>query len=39
MDAGRREIAGGGLFIEDGFIRQAGPTAELPSTADEVLET
>ena len=38
MDAGRREIAGGGLFIEDGFIRQAGPTAELSETADEVLD-
>ena len=38
MDAGRREIAGGGLFIEDGFIRQAGATSELPSTADEVLD-
>lgn len=37
MDAQRREIAGGGLFIRDGFIEQVAPTAELPATADEVL--
>ncbi len=38
MDADRREIAQGGLFIEDGFIKQAGATSELPQTADEVLD-
>ncbi|MCP4306713.1 MAG: 8-oxoguanine deaminase [bacterium] len=38
MDDQRREIADGGLFIEDGFIKQVGPTAELPDTADEVLD-
>lgn len=38
MDTGRREIAGGGMFIEDGFIRQVGPSEELPETADEVLD-
>ncbi len=38
MDAGRREIAQGGLFIKDGFIQQAGPSSELPQTADEVLD-
>ena len=38
MDAQRREIAGGGLFARDGFIEQVGPTAELPPTADEVLD-
>ena len=38
MDAGRREIAGGGLFIEDGFIQQVGPSSELPQDADEVLD-
>lgn len=38
MDAQRREIQDGGLFIRDGFIEQAGPSAELPQTADEVLD-
>ena len=38
MDAGRREIEQGGLFIEDGFIKQVGPTSELPRSADEVLD-
>ncbi len=38
MDDHRREIADGGLFIRDGFIEQVGPTAELPSTADEILD-
>ncbi|WP_148598770.1 8-oxoguanine deaminase [Aquisphaera giovannonii] len=38
MDAGRREIRGGGMFIRDGRIEQVGPTAELPATADEVLD-
>lgn len=38
MDDQRREIADGGLFIEDGFISHVGTTAELPDTADEVLD-
>jgi 8-oxoguanine deaminase len=38
MDSRRREIAGGGLFIRDGFIEQVGPSAELPPTADRVLD-
>lgn len=38
MDAQRREISDGGLFARDGFIEQVGPTAELPTTADEVLD-
>jgi len=38
MDSQRREIAGGGLFARDGFIERVGPTAELPATADEVLD-
>ena len=38
MDAGRREIAQGGLFVEDGFITQVGLTSELPQDADEVLD-
>ncbi len=37
MDDHRREIPDGGFFVEDGFIRQVGPTSELPATADEVL--
>ena len=38
MDAGRREIGDGGLFIRDGWIEQVGPTDELPPGADEVLD-
>ena len=38
MDGQRREIDDGGLFIEDGFIKQAGPTDKLPTAADEVLD-
>ena len=38
MDSERREISGGGLFIRDGSIEAAGPTAELPSSAEEVLD-
>ncbi len=38
MDDHQREIPGGGLFIRDGFIEQAGPTSTLPTTADEVLD-
>ncbi len=38
MDGDRREIAGGGLYAEDGWVTQVGPTAELPATADEVLD-
>ncbi len=38
MDGERREIAGGGLFAEDGWITRVGPSADLPDTADEVLD-
>ncbi len=38
MDDHRREIPDGGLFVCDGFIEQAGATAELPAQADEVLD-
>jgi cytosine/adenosine deaminase-related metal-dependent hydrolase len=38
MDVDRRELRGAGLFAVDGFIRQVGPTAELPATADVVLD-
>lgn len=38
MDDHRREIADGGLFIRDGFIERVGTTADLPQTADEILD-
>ncbi len=38
MDERRREIPGGGLFAEDGRILAVGASAELPATADEVLD-
>ena len=38
MDDHRREIPDGGLFIQDGFIKQVGASDELPTTADEVLD-
>ena len=37
MDDQRREITDGGLFIEEGFIKQIGNSSELPEAADEVL--
>lgn len=38
MDDHQREIASGGLFIRDGFIEQVGPSAELPTEADQILD-
>lgn len=38
MDDHRREIPEGGLFIRDGFIEKVGPTNELATSADEVLD-
>ncbi len=38
MDAARREIRNGGLFVVDQRIVAVGPTAELPQTADDVLD-
>jgi 8-oxoguanine deaminase len=38
MDAARREIEGGGLYIRDGWIEQVGPTDELPAEADMVVD-
>ena len=38
MDDARREIAGGGVYVEGNRIAAAGPTAELPETADEVID-
>jgi len=37
MDAARREIPSGGVFIRDGVIEAVGPSAELPATADNVI--
>jgi len=38
MDDHHREIPEGGLFIRDGFIEQVGVSANLPDSADEVLD-
>ena len=38
MDGERREIRGGGLYIEDNLIKQVGPSETLPQQADEVLD-
>lgn len=38
MDAQRREITNGGMFIVDGFIDQVGPTGDLPQSADNVVD-
>ncbi|WP_428825305.1 8-oxoguanine deaminase [Azonexus sp. IMCC34842] len=37
MDAARREIVGGGVFIRDGVIEAVGSSAELPASADRVI--
>ena len=38
MDAGRRELAGAGLFARDGVIELVAEDAALPATADLVLD-
>jgi cytosine/adenosine deaminase-related metal-dependent hydrolase len=38
MDASRREIANGALFVRDRVIEQVGTTDELPQSADDVLD-
>lgn len=38
MDDRQREIADGGLFVRDGLIEQVGPSHELPTSADEILD-
>ncbi|MEP6873137.1 MAG: 8-oxoguanine deaminase [Burkholderiales bacterium] len=38
MDAQRREIADAAVFVRDNVIEAVGPTAELPTTADEVID-
>jgi cytosine/adenosine deaminase-related metal-dependent hydrolase len=37
MDVKRRSFQGGGLFIRDNVIEQAGPASDLPETADRVI--
>ncbi len=38
MDGHRHEIHGGGLFVENGFIKQVGESDQLPSKADQILD-
>ena len=38
MDDTRREIADGAVFVRGNVIEQVGSTAELPATADEVID-
>src|ERR671932_610300 len=38
MDDDRRRIPDGGLLIVDNVIQAVGPTADLPSVADRVIE-
>ena len=38
MDATRRELRDAGLLVEDNRIVAVGPSAELPATADEILD-
>jgi len=37
MDADRRRISDGGLFVRDNVIEQVGPSAELPAEADRII--
>ncbi|MGD9680622.1 MAG: 8-oxoguanine deaminase [Candidatus Obscuribacterales bacterium] len=38
MDGSRREIKGGGMFIEDGVIKQVDISDKLPETAESILD-
>ena len=38
MDAQRRELAGGSVYIRDHIIEQVGPATELPADADQVID-
>src|SRR5215216_7189833 len=38
MDDADGRIPDGGVYVVDNVIRQVGPTAELPATADEVID-
>jgi 8-oxoguanine deaminase len=37
MDDQRRRIPDGAIYVENGFIREIGPTTALPQTADRVI--
>ena len=39
MDGNRREIADGGLYAENGVIKQVGDSNTLPDAADRVIDT
>ena len=38
LDEARREIRDGAIFVRGNRIEQVGPTAELPQTADRVID-
>ncbi len=38
MDAQRREIAGGAVFVRDNVIEAVGASSELPATANDVID-
>ncbi|MET1415201.1 amidohydrolase family protein [Roseibium sp. HPY-6] len=38
MDEERREVRKGGLYAEDGFIKQVGPSDDLPVDAETVID-
>ena len=38
MDGARREIENGGLFIENGFVKNVGISDTLPKSADQILD-
>jgi 8-oxoguanine deaminase len=38
MDDHRRKIVGGGIFVRDGVIQATGPTNDLPTEADRVID-
>jgi 8-oxoguanine deaminase len=38
MDEARRRIPGAGLFVRDNVIEAVGPSAELPTEADQVID-
>src|SRR4051812_44648819 len=38
MDGTRRELKNAGVYAEDGIIKKVAPNAELPATADTVID-
>ena len=38
MDAERRRLTDGGLYVQDNEVVQVGPTSELPETADAIID-